>query len=66
MVVTSFRSRSGSRFIAYVIGLGLPLGLAPVARGALGLRIGVPFTTRGRAGYPEGCARARATGNGSY
>ena len=33
MVVTSFRSRLGSGFTAYVVGLGLSLGLAPVARG---------------------------------
>ena len=34
------------------------LGLAPVARGALGLRIGL--RARGRSGYPERCEAARA------
>ena len=33
--------------------------------GALWLRIGLWVTARGRSGYPEGCAHARATGNGS-
>ena len=45
--------------------LGLSLGLPPVARGRYRVTDRVTCRRQGRSCYPESCAAARATGNGS-